>query len=269
MASLNHILRLNAASCLGFGTVFLVGSGTVSAFLGTIPPEVLIAIGVGLMANGVHLSIASTRAVPRRAEIVWFSIGDLIWWMASLAFVAAGVWITTLSGVVSVLVVAMAVAALGVAQLAILGVSKSDLSTRDHWQRIGRSWLSLPTWVKIWLFALNAAFLASPFFLSWGDSHVILIAYAATGPLLLGFAVYEGGLTRLMGVGHLIPWIPLLGWLGYWLMDADHTMEAVAYVAFLTALISICLVLDIYDLLRWVRGERSVMIAATFTAIVN
>ena len=51
MASLNLILRLNAASCLGFGTVFLVGSGTVSAFLGTVPPQVLVAIGVGLMGR--------------------------------------------------------------------------------------------------------------------------------------------------------------------------------------------------------------------------
>jgi len=269
MASLNHILRLNAASCLGFGTVFLVGSGTVSAFLGAVPPQVLVAIGVGLMANGLHLSVASTRAVPRRAEIVWFSLGDLLWWTASLAFVAAGVWITTLSGAVIVLVVAMAVAALGVAQLAILGVSKSDLSTRDHWQRIGRSWLSLPIWVKIWLFAMNAAFLAAPFFLSWGDSLVILIAYAATGPLLFGFAVYEGGLTRLMGVGHLIPWIPLLGWLVYWLTATDDRIEAVAYVAFLTGLIAICLVFDIYDLLRWIRGERSILIAPPITAIVN
>lgn len=269
MASLNHILRLNAASCLGFGTVFVVGSGTVSAFLGTIPQQVLIAIGVGLIANGVHLSIASTRAVPRRAEIVWFSLGDLLWWTASLAFVAAGVCFTTLSGVVSILVVAMAVAALGVAQLAILGVSKSGLSTKDHWRRIGRSWLSLPLWVKIWLFAMNAAFLAAPFFLSWADAHVILIAYAATGPLLLGFAVYEGGLTRLMGVGHLLPWIPLLGWLGYWLTATDHRIEAVAYVAFLTGLIAICLVFDIYDLLRWMRGERRILIAVPVTAIVN
>lgn len=71
MASLNHILRLNAASCLGFGTVFLVGPGPVSAMLGTIPPQVLIAIGAGLMANGVHLGIAGTRAAPRRAEILW------------------------------------------------------------------------------------------------------------------------------------------------------------------------------------------------------
>lgn len=269
MASLNHILRLNAASCLGFGTVFLVGPGPVSAMLGTIPPQVLIAIGAGLMANGVHLGIAGARAVPRRAEILWFSVGDLLWWTASLALVATGVWVTTFAGVVSVLVVATAVAALGVAQLAILGVAKSGLSTRDQWRRIGHSWLSLPTWVKTWLFVLNAAFLAAPFFLSWSDAHVILIAYAATGPLLLGFAVYEGGLTRLMGVGHLIPWIPLLGWIGYWFADPEHTIEAAAYMAFLTAMIAICLVFDIYDLLRWNRGERSILIAPPITVIDN
>ncbi len=261
MTSLNHIIRMNAASCLGFGALFLFASGPVSAFLGTIPPQVLMAIGIGLVVNGMHLGLTSLRTVPRSAEIIWFSAGDLLWWTSSLALVASGFWITTPSGVVSVLVVAMAVAALGVAQLAMLGLSRSGLSAGDHWQRIGRSWLTLPTWVKIWLLALNAAFLAAPIFLSWADSRVILIAYAASGPLLLGLALYEGGMTRLMGIGHLMPWIPLLGWTGYWLTATPETGEPLVYMALLVALITICLVFDIYDLVRWARGERRVMIA--------
>lgn len=262
MASLNNILRINAASCLGFGMVFLVGSGAVSAFLGTIPTQVLIAIGVGLVVNGLHLGLASLRAAPRRAEIIWFSLGDLFWWMGSLLLVASAVWITTPIGLVSVLLVAMAVAALGVSQLAVLGMSRSGLSMRDHWQGIGRSWLSVPTWVKIWLFALNLVFLSAPIFLSWADAQVILIAYAASGPLLLGFAVYHGGMTRIMGIGHLLPWFPLLGWLGYWLWATDKAGDSAIYVVLLSGLVTVCLAFDLYDIIRWMHGERSTLIAA-------
>lgn len=262
MASLNHILRINAASCIGFGTVFLVGPGTVSAFLGTIPTQVLIAIGAGLVVNGLHLGLASLRAAPCRAEIVWFSLGDLLWWMGSLLLVASADWITTPSGLVSTLFIATAVAALGVTQLAVLGMSRSGLSMRDHWKGIGRSWLSVPTWVKIWLFALNLVFLAAPIFLTWADAQVILIAYTASGPLLLGFAVYHGGMTRIMGVGHLVPWFPLLGWLGSWLWATGKADDGAAYVVLLSGLITVCLAFDLYDIIRWMRGERGALIAA-------
>lgn len=262
MASLPHLLRINAASCLGFGAVFLSAPGTVSALLGSVPQQVLVVIGAGLLINGLHLSMASMRAAPRPAEIIWFSLGDLLWWASSLAVVASARWITTSFGIVSVLLVALAVAALGLAQLAVLGMARSGLSGTDHWRRIGQSWLSLPGWVKVWLFVLNLAFLAAPVFLSWTDGHVVLLAYAATGPLLLGFALYEGGMSRIMGVGHLLPWVPLLGWLGFRWAEAGPGSIGMGYLAGLAALIVLCLAFDVYDIIRWIRGERGLLIAA-------
>ena len=41
----------------------------------------------------------------------------------------------------------------------------------------------------------------------------LLIAYLATMPLLLAIMIVERGLTRLLGVGHLITWTPLVVYL--------------------------------------------------------
>lgn len=262
MTSLNHILRLNAASCVGFGAIFTVKPAAAGAFLGTMPAPLLVAIGVVLLVNGLHLILASLRSNPIKAEILWFSYGDLVWWLGSLGCIAAGLWITTPSGTISAFVVATAVAGLSVAQLAVLGVSRSGLSANGHWRRIGQSWLSLPLWVKVWLFALNAVFLATPVFLSWADSSVILIAYVACGPLLLAFAVFAGGLSRIMGIGHLVPWVPLLGWLVYWLAVAVAAPFTLIYVSLLSVMIAVCLAMDIYDILRWLRGERGILLAS-------
>lgn len=259
MTSLNLVLRLNAASCFGFGVTFVLGPGAVSAFLGTMPANLLAALGVVLLLNGAHLSYASLRARPVQAEILWFSLGDLAWWLGTLVLIAAGLWIGTATGTLVALLVALAVACLGIAQLVHLGLMRSGLPASEHWRRIGQSWLALPLWVRIWLFALNAAFLVAPLFLPWTESRIILIAYLASGPFLLGFAVFEGGLSRLMGVGHIVPWLPLLGWLAHWLVVADSALPVVAYVATLGIMIAACLAFDIIDIFRWVRGERGVL----------
>lgn len=266
MTSLNHILRLNAASCIAFGAVLVVKPAAVGAFLGSMPAQLVLAIGTVLLVNGAHLILASLRTIPIKAEVLWFSIGDLVWWFGSLGCIATCLWITTPSGIVIAFLVAMAVAGLGVAQLAVLGAAQGGRSAPDHWRRIGQSWLSLPLWVKFWLFALNAVFLAAPAFLPWANSSVILIAYFACGPLLLAFAVFEGGLSRIMGIGHLVPWVPLLGWLVYWLAVADTSLMTLFYLSFLSAMIAVCLALDIYDILRWLRGERNILSASNKAA---
>ncbi len=263
MASLKHILRLNAVSCIGFGVLFVFKPAAVAEFLGTMPALLLLAIGGLLIGNGAHQILAAWRSRPIEAEVLWFSMGDLVWWLGSLGILAANLWITTPAGTISVFVVAAMVAGLGAAQLALLGISRTGLSSADHWQRIGQSWLSLPPWVKIWLLSLNAVFLAAPAFLPCEDSRIILIGFAACGPLLLAFAVFEGGLSRIMGIAHLVPWAPLLGWLLYSLAFSDKAASAIIYVSLLSAMIAVCLALDLYDALRWLHGERGIILTPT------
>ena len=76
-------------------------------------------------------------------------------------------------------------------------------------REIGRSWLSMKPWVKAWLFFLSGVFLAALCFrdplASWA-----LVAYLASGPLLLAMMLAQRGLTRLLGLAHLVPWTPFL-----------------------------------------------------------
>lgn len=260
MTSLAVVLRLNAASCLGFGALFAILPGEVSLVLGAAPPGVVFGLGLVLLANGGHLALASLRSRPIEAEILWFSFGDMAWWIASLALIAAGVWVTTPLGIALALLVGACVAALGCAQLFLLGRKRSGLSASGHWRRIGHSWMSLPGWVKAWLFALNAVFLAAPALMPWDAARVVLIAYVASGPLLLGFAVHAGGLTRSMGIGHIVPWTPLFVWLT---MQPDlfgHGLVRSVYTVLLATVIALCLAFDIYDLVRWQRGERAILL---------
>lgn len=259
MTSLAVVLRLNAASCLGFGALFTIMPGEVALMLGAAPSGVVAGLGILLLANGGHLALASLRSRPIEAEILWFSFGDMAWWIASLALIAAGVWVTTPLGVALALLVGACVAALGCAQLFLLGRKRSGLSASGHWRRIGQSWMSLPAWVKAWLFALNAVFLAAPALMPWDAARVVLIAYVASGPLLLGFAVHAGGLTRSMGIGHIVPWAPLLAWLT---MKPDLYGEGLAlsgYASLLAVMIALCLAFDLYDLVRWHKGERAIL----------
>lgn len=136
-----------------------------------------------------------------------------------------------------------------------------------QWRRIGRSWLALKGWVKAWLFFLNLVMLGSLFFLDDPVGRWTLIAYLAAGPLLVLVMVRQRGLTRFLGIAHLIPWTPLMIYLalrvttdrvGPQLTRAGEPL-LFGYALLVLAAVGVCLTFDLYDLARWIRGERFVM----------
>lgn len=249
METLKTILRINAASCLLFGFIFTIWPQAVSQFLGAVPTALLFVLGVGLILNGLHLLGAAKRKAVLHLEIIWFSLGDLIWWLASLFLIAAGLWITTPFGIILTIIIGLFVAGLGIAQLWLVGLKRHQTNNAKHLAAIKDSWLAMPLWVKIWLFFLNAVFLYA--FALWPDriASVTLIAFVATGPLLMAQMVYDGGLRRILGLAHLVPWIPLLLWL-----IIHGNMHIYAWV--LGGVLVICLSLDLLDVVRFWRGER-------------
>ena len=79
-----------------------------------------------------------------------------------------------------------------------------------------------------------------------------LIAYVATGPLLAGQLGYDGGLRRILGLAHLVPWVPLLAWL---IISPDGTN----FATILTIVVAICLAFDVRDVWLFVKGDRAIM----------
>jgi hypothetical protein len=115
--SLATVLRLNAASCLGFGLLFSLAPGATADFLGTPPVWLIVALGAGLVGNGILLWLCQRHGrAPRRHEVLFFSIGDGLWVVFSVVLVASGLWITTSGGRIAALVVASGVGAMGALQ---------------------------------------------------------------------------------------------------------------------------------------------------------
>jgi hypothetical protein len=138
---------------------------------------------------------------------------------------------------------------------------------KSKWQLIGYSWLSMKTWVKIWLFWLNIVLLGSVFFLSDPLGQYTLLSLPPTIGLMLFIAYRYSGLVRLLGIGHLIPWLPLLLY-GELRLLTDWGGSRIIFIEspalFLWAVIlvlslTICLIFDAYDVFRWYKGERYVL----------
>ena len=133
--------------------------------------------------------------------------------------------------------------------------------------RIVHSWLSLKTWVKLWLTFLNAVLLTALFFLDDPLGIYTLVSLPVTAVLLLAIAARHGGLVRLLGIGHLVPWLPLVvyaelrlatDWAGARIVPADDP-ALFAWALTLWAALVLCLVFDVYDVVRWLRGEHFVL----------
>lgn len=271
MDVLRTALRVNAASCLPFGALFALMPAPVASFLGVSSAIAITIVGAALLVNGGHLLIASWRKRIRPLEVYYFSTGDLLWVTVTLALVASESLLTTTISVIVSLAVAAFVGSVGVIQLWALSKNRTpvplDDRLPDHFSlasAIAASWLSIKSWVKYWLFALNAVFLLG--LALWPDplARYTLAAYVASGPWLVAIMIPQRGLTRLLGVAHLVPWIPLVAYLALRLgsdgVGPQLTFAAMpfqwAYAVALLSITSICLAIDIVDVWRWYRGER-------------
>lgn len=113
---LKPILLANAASCIGFGALLALFPSKATDFLGDPPVWFVLALGLGLIANGANLIWVARKDSPRTSEVLLFVIGDGVWVMATLALVAFGVWITTPQGIRVSFAVAVWVGGCGVGQ---------------------------------------------------------------------------------------------------------------------------------------------------------
>jgi hypothetical protein len=249
-------------SCLLFGAWLVVRPKEVAGFLGT-PLAVLVElIGAGLVFNGVHLFWASLRRRIYAAEIYYFVTGDLAWATLTLELATCDVFLTTPRGVTVSLAVAAWVALMGIGQVwALAGTLEATLTARgvlrDHLPphlstmgAIAASWLSMKSRVKAWMCMVNLVFLGTLLFLPDPTANFMLAAYMASGPWLLAIMIAQRGLTRFLGVAHLVPWLPLL------LVLLTHIRELPVYYVVAAVVIAICLAFDVYDLVRWFAGER-------------
>ncbi len=114
---LRLILRLNAASCLLFGIVFVLLPTPTASFIGTSTSWLVTLVGVVLIFNGLHLLFSAQRTNISLWEVYYFSVGDFAWVVISIFLITTKLVITTEAGIVAALGVAFFVGTLGALQL--------------------------------------------------------------------------------------------------------------------------------------------------------
>ncbi|GAB4123173.1 MAG: hypothetical protein Tsb0027_20890 [Wenzhouxiangellaceae bacterium] len=113
---LQSVLLLNATSCIGFGLLFISLPAPTAMFLAnekTAPVWLIVVLGAGLIANGVGLTVTARQQAPQAGLVRFFSIGDLLWVVATLLLITTGWWINTSAGISAALLVAALVGCMG------------------------------------------------------------------------------------------------------------------------------------------------------------
>ena len=113
---LNHVLRVNAASCTLFGSLFAFAAPAVAYIVGDPPILLLQVLGGGLLLNAALLFWTSRKPHPDRVSVLFFALGDALWVAATLVLIGTGWWITTLIGITLSLGIAALVGICGVLQ---------------------------------------------------------------------------------------------------------------------------------------------------------
>ncbi|MDX8354515.1 hypothetical protein [Cognatiyoonia sp. IB215182] len=137
----------------------------------------------------------------------------------------------------------------------------------DFWSRLVDAFRSLnaaPIWVQIWVWSFLAPVnMAS--FVFYGFTNHPLPGWIALGFMFvllsnMSIVLYERGISKITSLPHLIPWVPLQIYAGYWLFvwgDLSPSLAVYAWAYFV--IIGISNVFDLYDTYRWVRGERAIL----------
>jgi len=125
------------------------------------------------------------------------------------------------------------------------------------------SWRALPLWVQVWvgLFLIPAnaaAFLLMDTPTGKAAAIAAIFVVMTNIPIML----YEGGMSRLMAMPHLVAWIPLsvfiiMRFISFPNSSNMQTPELV-FAVLLLIINGFSLVFDAIDTIRWRRGQRDI-----------
>jgi len=118
-----------------------------------------------------------------------------------------------------------------------------------------RTMLTLPKPWVVWVMILMMANMVLPlFYLGTPEGKVVLGAFAL-GVTLQTTIFSAKGFVRLLGIGH-IAWVPMLYWLWTRLDLAPAGSLFRSWLLATIVLVSLSLLIDATDVIRYVRGER-------------
>lgn len=232
----------------------------------------MVALGWALIGYSLVLLYIAVRYPLLRVFSKVAVILDFLWVVGALLIYFFNVVRPTVSGAVVFFGVTLLVGLFACVQY--LGLKHEGLELNrtvapDGSVGVVRSWLSMKMWVKCWLFFLNFVFLMFFFYVGETIARWVLVCYVTSGLYLFVFMWAQKGLTRLLGLAHIVPWTGLLIMLMVSLVGGAGPIPAIAFsqsplffllTLLLMLVISVCLIFDYFDVYRWfIGGERFVL----------
>ena len=136
-------------------------------------------------------------------------------------------------------------------------------SHRFSLSAVWQSWQSLPVWVRIWVAGILVPVNAAAFFMIHtpaGKAAAIAAVFVilTNVPIML----YEGGMSRMMAMPHLVAWIPLSIYIIARLLVLSNSpaieKAELIFAIIILAVNGISLIFDTVDTVKWWRGERDI-----------
>ncbi len=127
--------------------------------------------------------------------------------------------------------------------------------------RFNQGLLLMPLHWRAWLLALVSANLFAPlFFLARVEAQVVVAALVVS-MVLMTILTGRFGFSRILGLGHIIAWVPLLAFLWSRLPDTPSSDSFGLWLRIVIALDAASLVIDAVDVVRFLAGDRAETVA--------
>jgi hypothetical protein len=108
---------------------------------------------------------------------------------------------------------------------------------------------------RLWLITLVAANITSLYFIDTTEARVVLVAFVIS--IIIMTEIYRRlGFVRLLGLRHIL-WVPMVPWLWMKLDQTPPLNSTLKYwLMIVIVLNTISLVIDGFDVIRYIKGER-------------
>ena len=127
--------------------------------------------------------------------------------------------------------------------------------------RFNEGLFSMPPLWKAWLLALVSANLFAPLFFIGRVEAQVVVAALMVSMVLMTILTGRFGFSRVLGLGHIIAWVPLLAFLLTRLPDTPSSDPFGLWLRVVIALDAASLVIDTVDVARFFAGDRAETVA--------
>lgn len=116
--------------------------------------------------------------------------------------------------------------------------------------------MSMPWYWQIWVNLLGLVNFVIPlFFLKHKEARVVLAAICCAAPLMMVLTAATG-FTRILGLAHIVFWVPLVAYLLRRLPEIPAQGFYGSWLRSVVAIDLVSLVIDVSDVIRYIGGER-------------